>query len=91
MILHPIAAHLSFSHTIVLPPSANVELEVNTDHDAMLSVDGQANIPIADGAIARIQLSPHTARLLRINPPSHFYSGLEQRLRRSIENPKSTN
>jgi NAD+ kinase len=91
MILHPIAAHLSFSHTIVLPSSANVELRVNTDHDAMLSVDGQTNIPIADGAVAKIQLSPHTTHLLRINPPSHFYSALEQRLRRSIENPKSTN
>jgi NAD+ kinase len=90
MILHPIAAHLSLPHTIVLPSSAKVELQVSTDHDAMLSVDGQTNVPIADGAVARIQLSPYKTRLLRLNPPSYFYSALEQRLRRSIENPKST-
>jgi len=65
----------------VLPPTAIIELEVHTDHQAMLSIDGQIEFGLQDGDKVTAKRSPHLARFLRIHPPTFFYSTLEQRLK----------
>ncbi|TEU01945.1 MAG: NAD(+)/NADH kinase [Dehalococcoidia bacterium] len=80
ILLNPISPHLTFANALVLPPTAIVELRVRTDHQAMLSIDGQINLALESGDTIRVSLSPHAARFLRAQPPAFFYSTLMERL-----------
>lgn len=82
ILLQPISAHLSWSIPMILPPDATIELEVTTEHQAILSVDGQINIPLKNGAKIMVKRSPYITRLLRLEPPSFFFKTLSQRLKR---------
>ena len=57
-----------------------VEIEVVTDHPAVMSLDGQVNLPLAEGDRVRACRSPHSARFLRTEPPGYFYRTLGRRL-----------
>ena len=81
ILLKPISAHLTVPYALVLPSTAIIELEVLTDHQAMLSIDGQLNFVLQDGDKVRAKRSPHLARFLRMHPPTFFYSALEERLK----------
>ena len=80
ILLNPISPHLTLNHTIVLPPTVEVTLKVSTDHQAVLSIDGQVNLPLQSGDVVRIKRSPHATRFLRAQPPTYFYATLAQRL-----------
>jgi len=80
MVLQPIAAHLSFSHALVLPPDAVVELQLRTTHQGRLSADGQVEVPLEDGDVVRVRRSESVARLARSSGPPVFYGTLMQRL-----------
>jgi NAD+ kinase len=80
ILLQPIAPHLSLAHALVLPPTAVVELRVSTDHQAMLSVDGQIDLALRSGDRLKVRRSPHQARFLRTQPPASFYGTLTQRV-----------
>jgi len=81
ILIKPIAAHLTTAHALVLPPTATIELEVHSDHQAMLSIDGQIDFVLQDGDKIRVKRSSYLTRFLRIHPPAFFYRTLEQRLR----------
>lgn len=81
MVIKPISAHLTLAYPLVLPSTAVIELEVHTDHEAMLSVDGQMSIALHDGDKVTARRGPHVARFVRVNPPEFFYSTLERRLK----------
>jgi NAD kinase len=66
---------------LVFHPGVIIELEVNTDHQAVLSMDGQVNYELQDGDRVRVKRADYLAHFLRIRPPSFFYSTLEERLR----------
>ncbi|KPJ52842.1 MAG: hypothetical protein AMJ37_02220 [Dehalococcoidia bacterium DG_18] len=80
ILLNPISSHLTFANAVVLPPTAIVELKVRTDHQAMLSIDGQIDLALKSGDTVRVSLSPHVARFLRVQPLNFFYSILMERL-----------
>jgi len=80
ILLQPIAAHLSLSTALVLPSDTKVKLEVSTTHGATLSIDGQIEVPLSDGAVVEVRRSPHVTRLLRSDRPASFYGTLVQRL-----------
>lgn len=80
IILNPISPHLTFANAVVLPPTAIVELKVRTDHQAMLSIDGQIDLALESGDSVKVKLSPHVARFLRVQPLTFFYSILMERL-----------
>ncbi|MBE0415995.1 MAG: NAD(+)/NADH kinase [Dehalococcoidia bacterium] len=80
ILLKPISPHLNFANALVLPPTAVVELRVRTDHQAMLSIDGQIDLELESGDAVRVRLSPHVTRFLRAQPPTFFYSTLMERL-----------
>jgi NAD+ kinase len=82
VVLKPVSAYLSPAYALVLPSTIVIELEVYTDHQATLSIDGQIGLALQDRDKVRVKLSPHLARLWRIHPPTYFYSTLEQKLRR---------
>lgn len=81
ILLQPIASHFSFSETLVLSPETTIELKVATTHEAMLTIDGQVEIPLANGDGVRVKLGPNRARFLRLHTRGYFYSSLEQKLK----------
>lgn len=80
ILLQPIAAHLSLGTALVLPSDTEVKLEVSTTHAARLSIDGQVEVPLSDGAVVKVKRSPRVTRLLRSDRPTSFYGTLMQRL-----------
>jgi len=82
IVLKPVAVHLGLSSALMLHADSIVELEVNTTHQATLSVDGQIEVPLCDGDIVKVRRSRHTTKLLRANKPEYFYSTLINRLTR---------
>ena len=80
ILLKPMSPHLTMPYALVLPPTAVIELEVHTDHEAVLSVDGQLNIPLHDASRVVVRLSPLVTRFWRVRPAGFFYSALVERL-----------
>ena len=83
ILLIPIAPHLSMDRAVVLDQGSNVEMRVVTDHQAMLTVDGQFEVTLMDGDQVTVKASPHVARFVRVHPSAHFYRTLMARLRPS--------
>jgi len=83
IVIVPIAPHLSLDKPVVLSQGAIVELIVHTDHQAILTADGQNEIVLKDGDRVSIQAGPHIARMARIQPRAYFYRTLMDRLRRA--------
>ena len=80
IILKAVAPHVGIAPALVLPVNSVVELVVETDHPAILSVDGYIDSELSFGDAVRVQTSDHRAHFLRANPETHFYSTLTQRL-----------
>jgi len=77
----PIASYLSLDRAIVLSEGAKVEVEVSTDHRAILTVDGQIHVELKDADRVIVGTSPHTCRFLRLQDRAYFYRNLMKRLR----------
>lgn len=84
IIFKPVCPHLALDRAVVLLSDAEIRLKVTTTHEAMLSIDGQVELPLSSGDEVRIKCSPHVARFLRIRPRAYFYSYLESRLKGKI-------
>jgi NAD+ kinase len=80
IVIQPISCHLGLSHALVLPPQSTVDLKVAPRERAILSIDGQVELPLSDGQNVRVKLSPYIARFLRIHEPTYFYGSLWQKL-----------
>ena len=81
ILLVPIASYLSLDRAIVLSQGAQVEVEVSTDHYAVLTVDGQIHVELQDGDRVVVEASPHTCRFVRLRDRAYFYRNLMKRLR----------
>jgi len=81
IILQPISCHLGLSHALVLPPQSIVDLKVASGDKAILSLDGQVDMPLSSEQNIRLKLSPYVARFLKIRQPKYFYSSLRQKLK----------
>jgi NAD+ kinase len=84
ILLNPVCSHLTLNEAVVLPAETVVKLRVATNHEAMLSLDGQVESKLASGDEVTVELSPYMTRFLRLQPRNYFYSTLESRLRRKI-------
>ncbi len=80
LLLIPIAAHLSMNRAIVLGRDDTIEIEVHTDHQAILTVDGQFEYSLMDGDWVTVQASPHRSRFVRLQDRTYFYRTLMERL-----------
>lgn len=81
ILLIPVASYLSLDRAIVLSEGAKVEVEVSTDHRAILTVDGQIHTELKDADRVAVAASPHTCRFLRLQDRAYFYRNLMKRLR----------
>ncbi len=80
LVLTPVSAHLALGRSLVLQGDAVVDLLVTSDHGAVISVDGQDDLPVASGARIRLTPSEHVTRFVRFRPPSSFFSDLAEKL-----------
>jgi NAD+ kinase len=80
LLLIPISPHFCRSAPFVLPPESRVALEVHTDHQAMVSLDGQRETALQSGERVEVRGSQHRARFLRTQPPGLFYRRVMDRL-----------
>ncbi|MGD8462529.1 MAG: NAD(+)/NADH kinase [Anaerolineae bacterium] len=80
ILLIPIAPHLSMDRAIVLGRGDTVKVQVHTDHQAILTVDGQFEYELQDGDWVTVQASRHTSRFVRFRDRGYFYRTLMERL-----------
>ena len=79
-LLIPLAPHLSLERPIVLSRGVTVRVQISTDHTAVLTVDGQFEIELADGDEMVMEASPWVGRFIRLQEKNYFYRTLMQRM-----------
>ena len=80
LVVTPVSAHLALGRSLVLQPESEVELRVTSEHGAVLSVDGQEDLPMTSGARVLVGVSEYVSRFVRFREPASFYSGLAEKL-----------
>jgi NAD+ kinase len=81
MLVIPIAPHLSMDRAVVLAEGTEIRLRVYSDHQTMLTVDGQFVVEVQEGDEIVVTSSPHLARFIRLRDRSYFYQTLMEKLR----------
>ena len=81
MLIVAIAPHLSLDKAVVLDEGAEVWLDVETDHQVILTVDGQFEVDMRHGDRLVVRASPFAAYFVRLQERSYFYRTLMERLR----------
>lgn len=80
LLLSLISPYLSPIHSLVLPEGARVSIRMTSPLPAILTIDGQFDIQVAEGDIVATEASPHLARFAYLAKESHFYETLTRRL-----------
>jgi NAD+ kinase len=88
MLLIPLAPHLSLERAIVLSKGSQVRIKIHTDHTAILTVDGQFEVELANGDCVQVTASPRVGRFIRLQDRAYFYRTLMQRLGFPISEPE---
>jgi NAD+ kinase len=88
MLLVPLAPHLSLERAIVLSKGSMVRIVAHTDHTAILTVDGQSEVELADGDRVQVVASPRVARFVRLQDRAYFYRTLMKRLGAPTSEPE---
>lgn len=76
----PIAPHLTLDRAIVLDEGSTVRVHVATDHQAILTVDGQFEVELQDGHHVDVRASEHVSQFVRLGKRTYFYHTLLARL-----------
>jgi len=84
ILLVPVAPHLSFNRAIVLAEGSSVNILIETDHMAALSVDGQEPIPLENGDRVNVRANKHSVTFVRLEDPGYFYRNLTSKLNHNI-------
>ncbi len=87
ILLLPIASHLSMDRAIVLAEGATVKILVHTDHQAILTVDGQFEYELLDGDWVSVEASRYASQFVRLQDRPYFYRTLMERLRWRLPDP----
>lgn len=76
----PIAPHLTLDRAIVLSQGSRVRVHVYTDHEAILTVDGQFAFEMESGDHVDVCASDDVSRFVRLDKRTYFYHMLLERL-----------
>lgn len=71
----PIAPHLSFDRSVVLSEGTSISITLRSG-DAVLSVDGQIPIGLAEADVVEVRAGDYAARFVRFGDPGYFYRNL---------------
>jgi NAD+ kinase len=81
MVIVPIVPCLGLLGPLVLSEGASVRIELSTHHQAVLTMDGQVAVDMADGDVVLVAASERECHFVRIQPRDYFYGNLERRLK----------
>jgi NAD+ kinase len=73
VIVVPVAPHLSAQHAVIVPGNETVHITLEPDQQAVLSVDGLADVQLREGDSVQVRAGTHRARFLRFKPRTDFY------------------
>ena len=81
IMMKAVCPHLNMDKAIVLAPSTRITLKAFTNHEAMISMDGQVEEMLKSGDQVEVCLAEQTSRFLRLRPRGSFYSTLVSKLK----------
>lgn len=76
----PVAPHLSFERPLVLHQDAVVRIQVEMEHGAIATADGQDAVALENGDFVTITKHECESLFARVDGPNYFYHRLMQRL-----------
>ena len=91
ILVQPVASHLSLNSCLVIPESASIEVILQGDYEATLSLDGFSYFKLLPGDKIMVRKSPYSAKFLRRFPKNGFYSNLNMLLRLGPTEPRNEN
>lgn len=80
LVVMPVSPHLSVGRAVVLAEGCTITITVRTDHQAILSADGQTEVEVLDGDCVRVRASERNCHFVRLQRPTYFYRDLAERL-----------
>ena len=83
ILLVPVAPHLSIERALVLAEGSTVKIVITTQHQAVISIDGQPPIMLESGDWVNVRASNHTVQFVRIQEPGYFYRNLTPHMNRN--------
>lgn len=76
ILLVPIAPHLSVDRGVVLSEGSSVSITIQGDGNAVLCVDGQTPISLAENERVGVRAGDYGAKFVRFSDPGYFYRNL---------------
>jgi NAD+ kinase len=76
ILLVPVAPHLSIDRAIVLAEGSAVSIYVQTDHQAVFSIDGQEPVELLHEDRVDVRAGDHPVHFVRFQDPGYFYRNL---------------
>lgn len=76
ILLVPVAPHLSLDRGIVLSEGATINIEVLSNHQAVVSADGQGPVHLIKGDRVEVRAGQHVVRFIRFQETDYFYRNL---------------
>jgi NAD+ kinase len=73
-----VAPHLSIDRAMILAEGSVVTVSVDSSHQAVMSIDGQAPIPMENGDEVRIQANGQAVKFVRFHDRGYFYKNLTE-------------
>lgn len=83
IVITPIAPYLTNIKSLVLPDHNHLELHIDTDDEAFLTVDGQTHVALRHGDTVSVTTSPDPCLFARLQDRAYFTATLVNRLRRA--------
>ena len=80
ILLVPIAPHLSVDRAVVLSEGSSVRITLTGADHAVLSVDGQNPMELAEHDSVDIRAGDYAARFIRYGDPGYFYRNLTEHM-----------
>jgi NAD+ kinase len=80
ILILPIAPHLTLNRPIVLAEGSIIRVTIGTDHQAILTVDGQFEFELRNRDCVEVCASEHASHFVRLGKPTYFYHTLLERL-----------
>jgi NAD+ kinase len=80
VVIVPVAPHLSVDRAIVLHEGSSVRVEVRTDHQATLSIDGGTPVVLEDRDRVEVRAAENVVHFARLQEPGYFYRNLTSRM-----------
>jgi NAD+ kinase len=78
ILIIPVAPHLSVDRAIILSEGTYVTITAYTDHQALLSVDGQSPEIMENGDVVRVESGDDVVKFVRFQDRGYFYRNITQ-------------